>query len=161
MIRLLLLAEAPPLEADRYFYFPAVADQDSLFWSVVKGLYGARLDRPRKADWIARLALDGAFLVDLSEDPLPAGQVAGELLRHVPDLVERCRALRPEAIALIKTTVYDASFAALRAAGLAGVDRRNSIPGIGAAAPVRGRARRALRRAGFPSSPGSRQSAVG
>jgi hypothetical protein len=126
-IRLLLVAEAPPRDPGRYFYFPDVAAHDSLFLYVVKGIYGQTPDRSGKAGWLSRLAEDGVFLIDLSEDP----EGITDLARHVPDLIERCRALQPGIIIFIKTKVYDAAFPCMHAAGLPVVDHRVPFPGSG------------------------------
>lgn len=67
------------------------------------------------------------FLIDLSEEP----EGAADLRPHVPGLVERCRALQPEAVILIKAKVYDAAFRQVQAAGLPVVDRRIPFPGSG------------------------------
>ena len=126
-VRLLLVAEAPPRAEERYFYFTDVSSHDSLFRYVVKGLYGVTPDRTNKTEMLGRLASDGVFLIDLSEEPEGVSNLAGA----VPGLIERCRALEPGAIILIKTKVYDAAFRHLRAAGLPVVDRRIPFPGSG------------------------------
>ena len=126
-VRLLLVAEAPPRSRDRYFYFRAVSAHDSLFRYVVKGLYGFTPDRVTKPELLQRLSSDGVYLIDLSEAPEGVSDLRGV----VPGLIARCRALRPEAIVVIKTRVYDAAFASLRSAGLPVVDRRIPFPGSG------------------------------
>lgn len=112
-VRLLLIAEAPPLALDRYFYFEDVAEQDSLFRCVVHGLFGIVPARHEKREWLRRLRDAGVFLTDVSEDPRGASALAN----HVQECVERCRALAPEGIVLIKATVYDAMFGKLRRTG--------------------------------------------
>ncbi len=126
-VTLLLVAEGPPNALDRYFYFTDVQRQDSLFRYVVKGLLGAEPTRANKKSLLERLEESGVFLIDLWEDPVDGGSLAAQ----VPDLIERCRALAPERIILIKTTVYDIAHRALREAGLPVVDERIPFPGSG------------------------------
>jgi hypothetical protein len=115
------------LSLDRYFYFEDVAEQDSLFRYVVHGLFGIVPARYEKREWLRRLRDAGVVLTDASEDPRGASSLA----THVQECVQRCRALAPERIVLIKATVYDAMFGALRRAGLPVVDRRIPFPGSG------------------------------
>jgi hypothetical protein len=126
-IRLLLVAEAPPRALDRYFYFDRVAERDSLFRYVIRGLFGATPPRTDKHAWLTRLREEGVFLIDVSEVP----EGASNLTAHLPDLVDRCRRLRPEHIILIKATVYDTAYQALSAAGLPVVKCRIPFPGSG------------------------------
>jgi hypothetical protein len=126
-VKLLLVAEAPPRSLDRYFYFHDVREHDSLFRYVVRVLFGVDPDRANKEKLLLKLRDEGVFLIDLAIDPLDDGDLAS----HVLALVERCKAIAPEKIVLIKATVYDAAFAALRAAGLPVVDERIPFPGSG------------------------------
>jgi len=68
----LLVAEAPPADKARYFYFETVATQDSLYLEVSKALFFS-LDtqrlRANKARYLSRLRDQGMWLVDLAEDP--------------------------------------------------------------------------------------------
>jgi hypothetical protein len=69
----------------------------------------------------------GVFLIDLKPepgDPRP-------LRDHVSDLVVRIRDLAPEAVILIKATVYDAAFSALKQERLPVIDERVPFPGSG------------------------------
>jgi hypothetical protein len=126
-VRLLLVAETPPTALDRYFYFDDVSSHDGLFRYVTKLVLGATADRGDKSAALARLRDEGVFLIDTKPDPYdtrPLSDLAGEL-------VDRCRVLAPDHIILIKTSVYDAAFTALRNAGLPVVDRRVPFPGSG------------------------------
>jgi hypothetical protein len=126
-VKLLLVAEAPPSALDRYFYFEDVREQDSLFRYVSRMLIPVEPTRDNKRQLLARLRDKGVFLIDLSVDPLDGAPLAS----FVPDLVTRARALGPKKVILIKATVYDAAFAALREAGLPVVDERVPFPGSG------------------------------
>lgn len=129
-IRLLIVAEAPPCTLDRYFYFPDVEEHDWLFRYVWEGLTNTKPERDHKAAHLTALAKAGVYLIDLHEDnisqPTPA-----QLAPKVPDLIERCRELNPDHIVLIKSSVYDTAFAALRAANLPAIDVRIPFPASG------------------------------
>lgn len=62
---------------------------------------------------------------------LIAGDHKVPLSHFVPDLVKRVKTLAPEKVILIKTTVYDAAFRALREPGVPVVDERIPFPGSG------------------------------
>lgn len=129
-VRLLLVAEAPPCATDRYFYFETVDKHDWLFRYVWEGLTGEKPDREQKAAHLAAMRDAGVFMIDLHEDHVEQPTLT-QLRPCVPGLVERCRGLKPEAIVLIKSIVYDASYAAVRDAGLPVVDVRMPFPASG------------------------------
>jgi hypothetical protein len=124
---LLLVAEAPPSDLDRYFYFPVVQSQDALFRYVARSLLGLEPTRTNKRSLLDELRDERVYLIDLSPEPL----AGGSLQACVPGLLRRTQRLRPERIILIKTSVYDAAFVALRDAGLPVVDVRVPFPGSG------------------------------
>jgi len=126
-VRVLLVAEAPPAADDRYFYFEDVTSHDWLFMGVAEVLLGRRPARCEKRAVLKELQQAGVFLIDLKPDPADGSP----LHNYVPDLVARCRALAPEKIILIKATVFDVAFSALRAAGLPVVDVRVYFPSTG------------------------------
>jgi len=126
-VRVLLVAEAPPAELSRYFYFEDVREHDSLFRYVVRGVLGVEPTRTSKPELLAGLRERGVFLVDLMVDP----KTGEDHLAHVDGLVARCRDLRPAAIVLIKAPVYDACHSAMKRAGLPVVDVRVPFPGSG------------------------------
>jgi hypothetical protein len=146
---LLLVAEAPPCAADRYFYFDDVPTQDSLFRHVWKGLTtedaGCREQKPAQ---LAQLRDAGVFLIDLCEEavskPTPA-----RLRREAPGVVSRASALEPERVILIKASVFDAAFQPMKAAGLPVVDERIPFPGSGQQRKFLDAFRRAVSTSGF------------
>jgi hypothetical protein len=97
-IDLLLVAEAPPSALDRYFYFPDVREQDSLFRYVCRARLDREPTREGKADLLAELRDRGVFLIDLQEEP----RDSTPLSELVPELVERCKSLDPGWIVLIR-----------------------------------------------------------
>lgn len=129
-VRLLLVAEAPPCDTDRYFNFEDVDRHDWLFRYVWEGLTGEKPERERKAEHLAELKRMGAFMIDLHEANISQPKLA-QLSPEVPGLVKRCKALKPGRIVLIKSVVHDAAYAALREAGLPVVDARIPFPASG------------------------------
>jgi len=126
-IEVLLVAEAPPAALDRYFYFPRVREQDSLFRYVCRVLLDREPSREGKEQLLAELRNRGVFLIDLKETPVDGTPLA----TYVPALVERCRELAPRRIVLIKATVYDAAYHHLKAAALPVSEVRVPFPGSG------------------------------
>jgi len=126
-VKLLLVAEAPPAALDRYFYFEKVPRQDSLFRYVVRSILGVESTRENKPQLLARLRNEGVFLIDLKTDPIDRAPLSD----CVPDLQRRAQRLKPDKIVLIKATVYDAAFTALRKAHLPVIDERVPFPGSG------------------------------
>lgn len=84
-VRLLLVAEAPPSDLERYFYFEDVREQDSLFRYVVQAVFDEPPSRAAKAAELGRLREAGVFLIDLKTDQrgrqqLSAGEVCAALI---------------------------------------------------------------------------------
>lgn len=129
-VRLLIVAEAPPCTPERSFYFEHMDQHDWLFRYVWEGLTGQKPDRSRKAEHLGALQAAGVFMIDLHEDPI-SGSTAKDLAPCVPGLIARCRELRPKAIVLIKSVVYDMAFDVLTTAGLPVVDERIPFPASG------------------------------
>lgn len=150
-IRLLLVAEAPPSEEDRYFYFEDVAIHDSLFRYVVRLTLGLQPTRENKTELLGKLREAGVFLIDLCLDP--GHPDTSELRGCVPDLLGRAVALAPDHIILIKAPVYTAAFVPLKRAGLPVVDARIPFPGSGHQREFEGAMSGALRTIGWPGSP--------
>jgi hypothetical protein len=127
-VKLLLIAEAPPSAVDRYFYFPDVARQDSLFRYVTRAILGIQPTRTNKAEVLADLRDAGVFLMDVCLEPIFD---KSELFACVPGLVGRAVSRSPEHVILIKATVYDAAFQPLADGRLPVVDERIPFPGSG------------------------------
>ncbi len=126
-IDLLLVAEAPPVADDRYFYFEDVRTNDWLFRGVTEALLGQNASGANKASALAELKNCGVLLIDLKLDPVDGS----DLKLYVDDLVTRCVALKPCRIVLIKATVFDAAYEALSDAGLPVVNKRVFFPASG------------------------------
>lgn len=148
-VELLLIAEAPPCDTDRYFYFEHVDTHDWLFRYVWEGLTGEKPgDREHKPDQLAALRDAGVFLIDLHEDNVSSPKMA-QLAPCVPDLVKRAKDLKPERIILIKSIVHDAAFAALQSAGLPVINQRLPFPASGQQKKFLEGFRSAVRESGF------------
>ncbi len=132
-VRLLLVAEAPPCDTSRYFYFEDVANHDWLYVYVCRGLFGG-VDiadlRARKSAYLCALRDSGVFMIDVAPEGM-SGPTLARLRPLVPVVIERCKAIKPEAIVLIKSSVYDVAFAALREVGLPVIDERMPFPASG------------------------------
>lgn len=129
-VKLLLVAEAPPCDTDRYFYFEDVDRHDWLFRYIYEGLTGNKPTREGKAAHLTQLRDAGLFMIDLHEENAEQPSVA-ILTPRIPDLISRCRKLKPTHIALIKSIVHDVAFEPLRAAGLPVIDERLPFPASG------------------------------
>ena len=127
-IELLLVAEAPPRELDRYFYFEHVPTQDSLFRYVSRCLLEAEPTRGNKRR-AARTAKGPQEC--FSSICRKTRETRRRLAEFVPGLAERCRKLAPARIVLIKATVFDAAHSALKTARLPVSDVRVPFPGTG------------------------------
>ena len=129
-LQTLLVAEAPPCELSRYFYFENVPEHDWLFRYVYEGVTGRKPTRDSKADHLAELREAGFFLIDLHEENVSQPSLA-RLAPLVPHLVERCRSLNPARIILIKSIVHDAAYKPLKESGLPVIDARIPFPASG------------------------------
>lgn len=74
-IKILLIAEAPPKELKRYYYFEQSYHPDSLFIETMNALYHTdRFDttylRTNKASFLNCFIGDGFYLIDACEDPM-------------------------------------------------------------------------------------------
>lgn len=146
-INTLLLAEAPPCNLHRYFYFEDVKVQDSLFLEIMGVLYPdqkqAYLKSGRspdgKEDLLRLFQEDGYWLLDLWEtpnnddDPLPG--LLSRLQKHID---------KTTPVVLIKTNVYDLCYPVLKAEGYNVSAERMPFPGSGQQKLFREKFRKAL-----------------
>ena len=127
-VDLLIAAHAPPASLDRYFYFPNVPRQDSLFREVARAVLKAEPEREDKRELLRMLRDAGVYLIDVSLEPLPERSDVAPLM---PGLLRRIRRLDPRRIVLVKSNVYDEAFDAIRDAGLPVIAARIPFPGSG------------------------------
>jgi len=138
-IRVLLLAEAPPCSLERYFYFEDVPTQDSLFLEIMGVLYpdgkkrylASGRDAELKEELLQTFKEDGYWLMDVSE--IPTSLTKESLQSFIPDLLGRLQKHieRSTPIILIKASVYDACYEALKAEGYNVSRERLPFPGSG------------------------------
>lgn len=163
-IRYLLLAESPPRDLTRFFYFENVWKGDYLFLETMKVLYpsrglGAKLIRSKKAQFLRQFKGDGFFLIDAVE--LPLGKISGsqkvERIREAaPSLLGRLRELlaghNPEVV-LISVPIYQALVHTLRKHGFkVANDAPISFPAQGHQRLYREQLKRTLEKSGWASS---------
>ena len=124
--RVLFVAETPPSDPNRYFYFPDVPGHDALWVELMKALYpdefgSTPLERKRKGRWLERFQQDGYQLIDALEEPVTGSHSSRveEITRQADACVSKVREIKPDRILLIKKSVYD---------GLAETFRRAKLP---------------------------------
>lgn len=141
IIDLLLVAEAPPSETNRYFYYPDVESHDSLFRETARIILRREPSRENKAELLAELGGRGVFLIDACLDPLE-----GPLRVDTGRLVDRIRRLKPQRIIIVKVAVYDSTYNAFVEASLPVINARIPFPSFGQQVRFREEMRRALRK---------------
>jgi hypothetical protein len=148
-IKLLLVAEAPPCDDDRYFYFEDVKKHDWLFRYVWEGLEGTKPDAGQKPQCLSFLRDRGVYLIDLHEKNI-SKPTTKDLEPKVPGLIERCLSLHPVSIILIKHVVFDVSYEQLCDAGLPVVNAKLPFPASGQQKKFLESFRRAVKASEFP-----------
>jgi len=103
-IRLLVVAEAPPADEERYFYFEGAATTDPLFEEVCAVLFEAR-PAGDKAPYLRELRRRGVFVIEAMPDLAGADRPLGP---YVAPLLLNLDTLAPEKIILVTARVYDA-----------------------------------------------------
>lgn len=118
-IKILFVAEAPPVDPNRFFYFEHVDRQDGLFLELMRALYpdSRRLTVPelraRKSLFLRRFQADGHYLIDASDRPMPRKASRATKCRllqaSLSDFVSNARALvtAETPVVLISRTVFD------------------------------------------------------
>jgi predicted XRE-type DNA-binding protein len=124
--KILFIAEAPPSNVERYFYFERVPNHDWLWIALMKGLYLADWTKTTtaeqrliKAQWLKRFKDDGFQLIDAVKEPITGSsrQKVAQIRNNAPSLISEIKRISPEAIVLIKNTVFDGLYGELSKAG--------------------------------------------
>ena len=129
--RIIFVAEAPPENINRFFYYEKVTNGDALFVNIIRVLYpeyrnenggNVKLIRSEKKQLLERLQADGYYLIDALPEPISLkmsskeriklitkrkAEIAKELRRLIGD-----KPFNPEApekgVVLLKSTVFEA-----------------------------------------------------
>jgi Putative endonuclease, protein of unknown function (DUF1780) len=128
-VEVLFIAEAPPADPRRFFYFERVLAHDSLYLSLMRALFEEAIDldavelRHRKPEFLERFKASRYYLLDASDAPMPAKASPSKkrrvLTAALPRLIEKVREVAADdtRIVLISSTVHSACCASLTAAG--------------------------------------------
>jgi hypothetical protein len=136
-IKTLLIAEAPPCNLDRFFYFEDVKVQDSLFLEIIGVLYPEKKQRYLKSgrpaegkmELLEMFAEDGFLLIDLYETPIASvsgSEAVASLLSRLEKLIDKTTP-----IILIKTNVFDLCYPVLKEKCYNLINERLPFPGSG------------------------------
>jgi hypothetical protein len=127
-VRVVVVAEAPPCERARHFYFEDAGAPDTLWLETMKAAFGTALPkdakqaRAEKAAWLRRFADAGGVMVDLVQQGLPQDMSERErdtrIRAAAADGAARIAAMKPELVVLVKKSVWEGFAEAARAADL-------------------------------------------
>jgi len=158
-IKFLLVAEAPPPEnSRRFFYFENVSMGDSLFLELMKVLYHSDSLKPQdvrrqKRRFLQRFRDDGFYLIDSSDTPIiESTQKRHHIERALPSLRRKLLELAPDdvKIILISKNVYEVCAEKLKTEGFNIInDEMIDFPGSGGQERFRRKLGRLLRNHGW------------
>lgn len=126
---ILFIAEAPPADPERYFYFDRVDRHDWLYLALMRVLFADARDlavkelREQKPDYLERFREEGYFLIDASDLPMPPHASSGtrrvQLRRSLDTLVDRVQSLVTSStrVVLISKSVHEVCGPRLKAEG--------------------------------------------
>jgi hypothetical protein len=113
----LFVAEAPPEDLARYFYFERVQRGDWLWIALMKALYPSewnhtKTERQQKEKWLLKFKKSEFRLVDACKTPIRGTNL--ERVRFIrsaaQELIQEIKKIAPRQIVLIKATVHEALF---------------------------------------------------
>ena len=130
-IHWLLIAEAPPAAADRFFYFEDVRRGDLLFLETVRALFEEAKNaqpqqiRDSKIRYLAAFKREGFYLIDVCDKPIERSKTKGSQIRAAAKhLASKLDDLRVDGylsgdtkIVLVSKTVHDYCYTLLHDAG--------------------------------------------
>ncbi len=135
----LFIAEAPPNDVSRFFYYPDVKIHDYLFIGIMGSLYpGLKKEyidskRPTylKEELLRMFQKDGFFLKDLLDVPISMYPLK-DLSNAIPSLITRISTFPKDVpIIMIKTSVYDLLYIHLRELDYNAIPVRIPFPSSG------------------------------
>lgn len=157
-VKYLLIAEAPPNNLERFFYYEDVSQHDYLFLGISEALYPELkktfIKSGRKAEVkktiLKRLQDEGFYLLDFSE--LPISIVGQNLTLHLENLIEQIKSIinNETHIILIKANVYDVGYKRLSSEFKNVINQRIMFPGQGWQQEFQTKFRKALEFANYP-----------
>jgi Putative endonuclease, protein of unknown function (DUF1780) len=128
-IEILFIAEAPPANPARFFYFDKVDRNDWLYLGLTRVLFTDARDldvkqlREQKLDYLERFRARGYYLIDASDRPMPAGATVAtkraQLQASLDQLVGKVRSLVTSStrVVLISKSAHEVCCARLTAEG--------------------------------------------
>lgn len=142
-IRWLLVAEAPPCDESRFFYFADVSDHDSLYIETMDVIFGDRYPdlfrgekrktsdiRVRKKEFLEQFTREGFYLIDAVDRPITKGEDNLKVVAAgVPELAKKIDGLVSSRtrIVLIKASVYSIK-GHLESRGVRGIINDEMVP---------------------------------
>jgi hypothetical protein len=129
-IKILFIAEAPPADPTRFFYFEHVRSHDWLYLGIMRAVYRDARElaasdlRHRKGLFLQRFQADGCYLIDACIDPMPVGVTPVTKRRLIEAslsrLVDRVRSLVRDGtpVVLISSSVHGVCYEPLCSAGI-------------------------------------------
>lgn len=162
-IKYLLIAESPPDDPERFFYYEDVKEHDHLFLGVMEALYPAqkeaylksRRSDSLKKDLLKQFQTDGFFLLDLLDIPIKSYiKIHGDsYAKPVNNMVQRLQSMitLKTPIILIKENVYEILAQSLRKARFNVVNKDPIFfPAQGQQRKFQSSFQQALKAIGFP-----------
>lgn len=156
LVKYLLIAEAPPNNLDRYFYFNDVKTQDALFLNITQALFPKLKDEyllkgrnpNMKHHILEEFRLQGFYLIDLSKTP-KVSEIQMKIA--IDTLTVRVKSLINEdtKIIIIKASVYDLIYDILKSNFQNTIDVRIPFPGQGHQKEFHRQFKEALNKAGY------------
>jgi hypothetical protein len=124
-VRLLLIAESPP-SSGGFFYFPTTIGKDHLFRETMKALEFWPINQPMrrgvdKRSMLRRFQTMGFYLLDTCDFPvnkLRPVERREAVLRQIPRLVNKVIDADPLHILIVKSSIFQPVFIALKESGL-------------------------------------------
>lgn len=151
-IETLLLAEAPPHNLERFFYYEDVKSHDSLFLEIMGVLYPEqkqkylKAGRPthQKEELLRRFQSDGYWLLNVADIPLSYTSEA--LADFIPSLLKKLKTYiqKTTPVILIKASVYETVYAVLAEEGYNVINDKIPFPGSGQQGVFRKKFKKAL-----------------
>jgi len=154
-IKYLLIAEAPPENLDRFFYYSDVRKADCLFLGIMEALYPSEKQHllQRNPDLKEKLLLkfmgEGFYLIDLFDFPRSFySKISSEITDHLIKKVKQLSTIETKVI-IIKADVYDAVYSILSQNRINVIDKKIYFPSCSRQPEFQKQFKEALQEAGY------------